>query len=105
MRIHFIQHMPFEHPASVADWAAENNHATTYTKVFENTAFPSLNAFDMLVILGGIMGVYDEDKYAWMPAEKVFIRQAIKAKKKVLGICLGAQFIAEALGANVFHIQ
>ena len=37
-----------------------------------------------------------------MPAEKSFIKNAIEANKKVLGVCLGAQFIAEALGANVF---
>lgn len=98
MHIHFIQHMPFEHPASIADWAAEKNHATTYTKVFEEPVFPPIESFDMLVI----MGVYEEEKYAWMPAEKAFIKSAIKAKKKVFGVCLGAQFIAEALGAKVF---
>ncbi|HEX5151765.1 MAG TPA: type 1 glutamine amidotransferase [Parafilimonas sp.] len=94
--------MPFEHPASVADWAAEKNHAATYTKIFEDAAFPSIDSFDMLVIMGGVMGVYEETEYAWMPAEKAFIKNAIKAKKKVLGVCLGAQFIAEALGAKVF---
>ena len=102
MHIHFIQHMPFEHPASIADWAAEKNHTTTYTKVFENASFPAMNAFDMLVIMGGVMGVYEEEEYAWMFAQKTFIKTAIEAKKKVLGICLGAQFIAESLGAKVF---
>jgi GMP synthase-like glutamine amidotransferase len=106
MHIHFIQHMPFEYPASIADWAAEKNHTTTYTKVFEDTAFPATDTFDMLVIMGGVMGVYEEDQYAWMPAEKSFIKNAIESKKKVLGVCLGAQFIAEALGAKVFpHTQ
>jgi len=94
--------MPFEHPASIADWAAEKNHTTTYTKVFENASFPAMNAFDMLVIMGGVMGVYEEEEYAWMFAQKTFIKTAIEAKKKVLGICLGAQFIAESLGAKVF---
>lgn len=102
MRIHFIQHMPFEYPASIADWAAEKNYISTYTKVFEDALFPSIDSIDMLVIMGGVMGVYEEDEYYWMPAEKAFIRQAIDAKKKVFGVCLGAQFIAEALGANVY---
>jgi GMP synthase-like glutamine amidotransferase len=62
--------MPFEHPASIADWAAENNYTTSYTKVFEDATFPSTDAFDMLVIMGGVMGVYEENEYAWMPAEK-----------------------------------
>jgi GMP synthase-like glutamine amidotransferase len=102
MHIHFIQHMPFEYPGSIADWAAERNHTTTYTKVFEDATFPLISTFDMLVIMGGVMGVYEEDQYAWIPAEKSFIKNAIKSKKKVLGVCLGAQFIAEALGAKVF---
>ncbi|MEP6466195.1 MAG: type 1 glutamine amidotransferase [Parafilimonas sp.] len=102
MRIHFIQHMPFEHPASIADWATENNHTTTYTKIFEDAIFPSTETFDMLIIMGGVMSVYEEDKYAWMKAEKSFIKKSIEENKKVLGICLGAQFIAEALGAKVF---
>ncbi len=102
MHIHFIQHMPFENPASIADWATENNHTTSYTKVFEDAAFPSTGLFDMLVIMGGVMGVYEEDAYDWMPTEKSFIKRSIEAKKKVLGVCLGSQFIAEVLGAKVF---
>jgi GMP synthase-like glutamine amidotransferase len=102
MHIHFIQHMPFEDPGSIADWATENNYTTSYTEVFNNAIFPSTDSFDMLVIMGGVMGVYEADKYEWMPAEKSFIKRSIEAKKKVFGVCLGSQFIAEALGAKVF---
>ena len=102
MHIHFIQHMPFEHPATIADWVEEKKYTGTYTKVFEDCTFPSTGSFDMLVIMGGIMGVYEESQYSWMYQEKLFIKKAIEANKKVLGICLGAQFIAEALGAKVF---
>jgi len=94
--------MSFEHPATIADWAAEKNYISTYTKIFEGADFPLIDSFDMLVIMGGVMGVYEEDKYAWMKAEKSFIKKSIEAKKKVLGICLGAQFIADVLGAKVF---
>lgn len=105
MHIHFIQHMRFEYPASIADWAKEKKYTTTYSKIFEEAIFPSENTFDMLVILGGVMSVYDDYKYAWLPAEKIFIKNAIKEKKKVVGVCLGAQLVAEALGAKVFpHI-
>src|ERR1700748_664607 len=102
MHIHFIQHMPFENPGTIADWVKEKNHFTTYTNIFEGANFPSIDSFDMLVIMGGVMGVYEEDQYEWMAAEKSFIKNSIKANKKVLGICLGSQFIAEALGAKVF---
>jgi GMP synthase-like glutamine amidotransferase len=94
--------MSFEHPGSVVDWANEKNYTITYTKIFKDANFPSTDSFDMLVIMGGVMGAYEEDKYEWMRAEKLFIKKSIEANKKVLGICLGAQFIADALGAKVF---
>jgi GMP synthase-like glutamine amidotransferase len=52
--------------------------------------------------MGGPMGVYDELQYPWLTEEKTFIRRSIDAGKIVLGICLGAQLIANALGAVVF---
>jgi len=103
MRIHFIQHVAFEYPGSILDWALEENHTTTFTKVFEATDFPPPGAFDMLVILGGPMGVYEEDVYPWMAPEKQCIKVAIDANKKVLGVCLGAQFIANVLGEEVYQ--
>lgn len=103
MRIHFIQHMHFEYPGTIADWANEKNYETIYTKIFDDANYPAINSFDILVIMGGVMGVYEESKYDWMKAEKQFIKKSIEANKKVLGICLGAQFIAEALGAKVFQ--
>lgn len=102
MHIHFIQHMPFENPGTIADWAKEKNYTTSYTKIFEDADFPSSDSFDILVVMGGVMGVYEDDKYEWMKTEKTFIKKSIEANKKVLGVCLGAQFIAEALGAKVF---
>lgn len=102
MHIHFIQHVPFEFPGVIKDWAKDHQHATTYTKVFEAAIFPSAEKFDMLIVLGGPMGVYEAEKFVWMQSEKLFIKTAIEKNKKILGICLGAQFIAEALGAKVF---
>ncbi|WP_296402231.1 hypothetical protein [Psychrobacter sp.] len=51
--------------------------------------------------MGGPMGVYDEAQYPWLVAEKQFIKQSIAAVKTVIGVCLGAQLIAECLGAKV----
>jgi len=102
MHIHFIQHVAFEYPGSIVDWAAEKNHTTSFTKVFESADFPAVDTFDMLVIMGGPMGVYEEDVYTWMADEKACIAAAIEARKKVLGICLGAQFIASVLGEAVY---
>jgi len=102
MHIHFIQHVAFEYPGSIVDWAAEKQFTTSYTKVFEEVEFPALQSFDMLIILGGPMGVYEEDALPWITAEKEFIKTTIEANKKVFGICLGAQLIASVLGSEVY---
>jgi GMP synthase-like glutamine amidotransferase len=52
--------------------------------------------------MGGPMGVYDEDQYSWLGAEKNFIKECIDAGKTIIGICLGSQLIAEVLGAKVY---
>lgn len=102
MRIHFIQHMPFEHPASIADWAQKKKYSSTYTKIYDNESLPAIDSLDMLIIMGGAMGVYEEEKYSWLKDEKTFIKNAIINNKKVLGVCLGAQLIAEVLDAKVY---
>jgi GMP synthase-like glutamine amidotransferase len=102
MRFHCIQHMPDEGPGHAADWLAVNGHSLTFTKLFESdSAFPTLNDFDGLLILGGPMSVHDEENVPWLREEKAFIREALRAGKITLAICLGAQLVAEALGAEV----
>ena len=64
---------------------------------------PEPNRFDILVLLGGPMGVYEEEKYPFLKEEKELIRRALSEDKKVLGICLGAQLIADALGGKVYR--
>jgi GMP synthase (glutamine-hydrolysing) len=63
---------------------------------------PSLQDFDWLVIMGGAMGVQDSDQYPWIPDEIEFIKKAIHSGKIVIGVCLGSQMIASALGARVY---
>lgn len=101
MRIHYLQHVPFEGPAHVAKWAGEKGHPLTGTQLFKDEELPGLNRFDLLVIMGGPMNIYEEDKYPWLKGEKEFIKAAIEAGKAVLGICLGAQLIADVLGGEV----
>ncbi len=73
------------------------------TKIWESVWFPKLTEFDGLIIMGGPMNVYDEARYPWLNKEKQFITEAIKADKSVLGICLGAQLIANVLGSKIFQ--
>lgn len=101
MKIHFLQHVPFEGPAGIAVWVAQHNHASTITKLFNDETLPTVDSFDWLIVMGGPMGIYDTQQYPWLAAEKEFISEAVAANKAVLGICLGAQLIAGASGAKV----
>ncbi|PJJ59706.1 type 1 glutamine amidotransferase [Hymenobacter chitinivorans] len=104
MRIHCYQHAAFETPGILLDWAARHGHPWTYTRLYEpDPQFPAPADYDWLLVLGGVMGVHEEAEYAWLRAEKAGIRAAIGAGKVVLGICLGAQLLAEALGATVYR--
>jgi GMP synthase-like glutamine amidotransferase len=103
MNIHILQHVSFENPGMIRDWAIARQHPLSYTYLFENEiVYPDMTAFDMLIIMGGPMGVYEEAQWVWMKGEKAFIKQAVDAGKIVLGICLGSQLLAEALGAKVY---
>lgn len=102
MNIHYFQHVPFEGLGSIEDWAVEKGHPVTVTRFYETFKLPDLVAIDWLIVLGGPLGVNDEQNFPWLKTEKEFIRQAIKANKVVIGICLGAQLIAQVLGAKVY---
>lgn len=106
MHIHYFQHVPFEGLSCIADWVASHDHTLTHTHWFHSTDTSGLDAADWLIIMGGPMAVYEQDRYPWMSTEIALIREAIQQKKKVLGICLGSQLIAAALDANVYpHTQ
>ncbi|MEJ7683416.1 MAG: hypothetical protein WKG06_37270 [Segetibacter sp.] len=102
MRVHYIQHVPFESLGCIEDWLIKNNHTIVSTKVWENAVFPSTDDFDVLIVMGGPMGVYNDHQYTWLADEKNFIFDAIKSEKKIIGVCLGAQLLAVVLGAAVF---
>ncbi len=101
MRIHCLTHVPFEGSAVIADWARRRGDTLSLTPVFEGQGLPRPTDFDWLIVMGGPMGVHDEAEHPWLAAEKRFLGEAIAAGKTVVGICLGAQLIAHALGAAV----
>ena len=105
MHIHFLEHAVFENPGNIVDWAKLNQHRFSFTRLYKNEKLPDDDQFDLLVIMGGPMSIVDGAQYPWIKNEKLFIREAISSGKKVLGICLGAQFLADALGGRVFRNQ
>ncbi len=101
-RIHYLQHVDFEGPGTIADWASSRGHEMT--GIDPGTGgFPQAAEVDVLVILGGPMSVGDERRFPWLAEEKRFIREVIDHGALVLGICLGAQLLSEALGGQVYR--
>lgn len=102
MRVHYLQHVPFETPEKIADWVQDNGFTLSGTLLYEHNQFPLQSEFDLLIVLGGPMSVHDEVDFPWLIQEKTFIKETIAQKKLVLGICLGAQLIAEVLAGKVY---
>ena len=99
MKLLVLQHVAFEGPAVICTWAEQKKQPLTRLFCAQESHFPTLDSFDALIIMGGPMSVNDD--LDWINSELNFISQSIEANKPVLGICLGAQLIAKALGAPV----
>ena len=102
MRIHYLQHVPFEDPGSLLPALANLGHGVAGSHPYRGDPLPRVDDFDALIIMGGPMGAEDEAIHPWLAAEKALIGEVCRhTAKPVLGICLGAQLIASALGAPV----
>jgi len=102
MRIHILQHVHFEGPGIILDWAVNNQHSLTFTKFDEAFTIPFPTDIDFLIVLGGPMSVGDSKNYPWLCDERDYIYQMAKTGCKILGICFGAQMISSALGMEVY---
>lgn len=100
-KLHYFQHVPFENLGIIEDWALNNGFEISSTQFYRDPVISIPDQIDWLVIMGGPMGIYDEDRYPWLSLEKHAVLQAVEQGKVVLGICLGAQLIADVLGAGI----
>ncbi len=86
-----------------ADWAARHGHSWECTVVPRADELPPQSALDCLVVLGGPMSVWQETRFPWLRKEKEYLERLITAGTPVLGICLGAQLVADVLGARTYR--
>lgn len=101
MRVHWLQHAEHEDLGCIAPWLAARGHSVSGSRLQRGEPAPQPEAYDWLIVLGGPMNIYQHAAYPWLVAEKQAIRAALNASKRVLGICLGAQLVADQLGGPV----
>ncbi|WP_248745864.1 type 1 glutamine amidotransferase [Pseudomonas sp. MWU12-2037] len=106
MKVHFVVHEAFESPGAYEAWVEERGYEASYSRVYERHAFPDVDNIDLLVVLGGPQSpatTREECPHFDAAAECALIAKAVTAQKAVVGVCLGAQLLGEALGAGFGH--
>jgi GMP synthase-like glutamine amidotransferase len=102
VRAQVLKHVDYEGLGSIEAWLSSSSAQISITELYRETRLPRLVDFDWLVVMGGPMSVNDSHLHPWLAPERELIAAAISSGKVVLGICLGAQLIASALGAEVY---
>lgn len=103
MKFLVLQHVPHEHPGLIAHYAAEKGVRLDTVELWKPYKIPQARDYDALVIMGGPMSVYeDRDAYPSKDDELQAIRSAIDERIPTIGLCLGSQLLAHALGARVY---
>jgi GMP synthase-like glutamine amidotransferase len=101
MRVLVFKHISCEGPGRLADFAAQNGHDLEVIDLEKGQTIPSLDVYQALVVLGGPMNVYEEDKFPYLRMENTVIQGALQRQLPYLGICLGGQLLAKAAGGRV----
>lgn len=103
MRILAFRHFDFDDYYAFASWARKGGHRLEVRDPALGVRREWLDGLDLLIVCGGPMSVYEDAAYPWLAEEKLFVKQAVESGIKVLGICFGAQMLAELLGSPVFR--
>jgi GMP synthase (glutamine-hydrolysing) len=97
-----LQHIACEPPAAFEDELRSRELELVRVELDEGEVLPASPAYAGIVVMGGPMGAYEDDRYPWLAGEKRFLREAVARDVPVLGVCLGAQLLAASLGARVY---
>lgn len=100
-----VRHVQFEDLGTLEPLLRDRGYEIRYVDagVDDLAALDTLTP-DLLVLLGGPIGAFDEDTYPFLADELALVRQRLESRRPLLGICLGAQLIARALGAKVYPL-
>ena len=101
MRLAVLQHIACEHPGVFSEVMRERGVEARAVELDEGEPLPDWREFDAVLAMGGPMGVGDEAEHPWL-AEKQWVGEAVAAGRPFLGVCLGVQLLAAALGARVY---
>jgi len=98
-----LQHVPHEGLGTIGPLIREFGLDADFLRVFRNERIPlQIEGYSALIVLGGPMGVYEDDIYPFIKGELRLIRSALNERVPILGVCLGAQLLAKAAGADVY---
>lgn len=97
-----LQHVAWEGPGLIASEARKRGKEIKVIRMDMGQSLPTPEEVDGLVVMGGPMGVYEDDKYSFLTEECRLIAELVHRQRPVLGVCLGSQLLAKALGAKVF---
>lgn len=101
MRTHWLQHAADEDPGWLLPALRAHHHILSCTRLHLGEPCPALEDFDLLLVMGGPMNIYDDAHHPWLRDEKRLLHRALDSRKRLLGICLGAQLLADQLGGRV----
>jgi GMP synthase (glutamine-hydrolysing) len=105
MRVLVLQHISCEHPGVFSEVMRERGIEQVAVELDEGEALPDWREFDAVVAMGGPMGAGDDADHPWLGPEKQLVRDAVEDGRPFLGVCLGVQLLAAALGARVYAAE